>query len=63
MSIVLARRLPGFHVLLEMAPRDERARPRPDNRTVAALRKKPAVKARLAVFDDRPMPSGSRQRP
>jgi len=46
-----------------MALRDERARPRPDNRTVAGFKKKPAVKARLAVFDGRPMPSGSRQRP
>lgn len=54
MSIVLARRLRGHHVLLEMALRDERARPHPDDRTVASIKKKKLViKDRLAFFDDR----------
>ena len=58
MSIVLARRLQGFHALLEIALRDERARPRPDDRPVAGIKKKKlAIKDRLAVFDDRRMPS------
>jgi len=52
MSIVLARRLRGFHALLEMALKDERARQRPDDLTVAGIkRKKLAIKDRLAVFD------------
>lgn len=54
MSMVLARRLRGFHALLEMALRDERARPSPDDRTVAGLKKKKLViKDRLARFDGR----------
>ncbi|WP_167765300.1 MULTISPECIES: YdcH family protein [unclassified Brevundimonas] len=61
MSIVLARRLQGFHVLLEMALRNERARPGPDDRTVTNIKKKKlAIKDRLAVFDDRRLPSRSR---
>ena len=60
MSIVLAHRLRGFHALLEMALRDERARPRPDARTVAGIKKrKLAIKDRLAVFDSRQMSSVS----
>lgn len=59
MSIVLAHRLRGFHSLLEMALRDERARPRPDDRTVASIKKKLVIKDRLAVFDGRQMPSAS----
>lgn len=52
MSIVLTRRLRGFHALLEMALRDERARPRPDDRAVAGIKKKKlAVKDRLARLD------------
>ncbi len=51
MSIVLARRLRGFHSLLEMALKDERARPRPDDRAVAGIKKKLAIKDRLAVYD------------
>ena len=52
MSIVLARRWRGFHALLEMALRDERARPRPDDRTVAGIKKKKLViKDRLARLD------------
>ncbi len=38
MSIVLARRLRGFHALLEMALRDERARLQPDDRAVASIK-------------------------
>lgn len=54
MSMVLARRLRGFHALLEMALRDESARPRPDDRTVAGIKKKKLViKDRLAAFDGR----------
>ena len=64
MSIVLARRLLAFHVLLEMALKDERARPRPDDRTVATIKKKKlAVMDRLVVFDGRQAQSGSHQRP
>ncbi len=60
MSIVLARRLRGFHALLEMALRDERARPRPDDRTVAGIKKKKLViKDRLARFDGRQTSSTS----
>ena len=52
MSIVLARRWRGFHALLEMALRDERARPRPDDLTVASIKKKKLVlKDRLAGFE------------
>jgi hypothetical protein len=50
--MVLARRLQGFHSLLEMALQDERARPRPDDRTLAGIKKKKlAIKDRLAVVD------------
>ena len=60
MSIVFARRLRGFHALLEMALSDERARPRPDDHTIAGIKKKKlAVKDRLAVFHDRQMPTAS----
>lgn len=60
MSIVLARRLRGFHALLEMALKDERAQPRPDDRTVAGIKKrKLVIKDRLAIFDRRQMPSAS----
>ncbi|QTN18467.1 YdcH family protein [Brevundimonas sp. AJA228-03] len=60
MSIVLARRLRGLHALLEMALNDERARPRPDDRTIAGIKKKKlAIKDRLAVFGDRQMSSAS----
>lgn len=60
MSIVLAHRLRGFHSLLEMALRDERGRPRPDDSTVASIKKKKLViKDRLAVFDGRQMPPAS----
>lgn len=60
MTIVLAHRLRGFHALLEMALRDERARPYPNERAVAGLkRKKLAIKDRLAAFDDRAMRSTS----
>ncbi|WP_309627499.1 YdcH family protein [Brevundimonas sp.] len=52
MSDVLAHRLRGFHALLEMALKDERARPRPDARTVAGIKKKKlAIKDRLARFE------------
>ena len=60
MSTVLARRLQGFHTLLEMALRDERSRPSPDDRTVARIKKKLAVKDQLAVFDAHPTSSASR---
>jgi hypothetical protein len=61
MSTVLARRLQGFHTLLEMALRDERSRPSPDDRTVARIKKKKlAVKDQLAVFDAHPPSSASR---
>jgi hypothetical protein len=54
MSIVLAKRLQGFHALLEMALKDERSRPCPDQRTLASIKKrKLAVKDRLAAFDER----------
>lgn len=60
MSIVLARRLRAFHALLEMALRDERARLRPDDRTVASIKKKKLViKDRLAGFDGRQMPTAT----
>lgn len=52
MSVVLVRRLKGFHDLLEMALNDERSRPRPDERTLAGIKKKKlAIKDRLAAFD------------
>ncbi|WP_425985621.1 DUF465 domain-containing protein [Brevundimonas sp. TWP1-2-1b1] len=52
MSIVLANRLRGVHALLEMALKDERARPRPDDLTLAQIRKKKlAIKDRLAIFE------------
>ena len=58
MSIVLARRLRGFPSLLEMALKDERARPRPDDRAVAGIKKKKlAIKDRLAVFDSLQTPA------
>ncbi|WP_298162142.1 YdcH family protein [Brevundimonas sp.] len=61
MSNVLAHRLRGFHSLLEMALKDERARPRPDDRTIAGIKKKKlAIKDRLAVFDGRQTPTASR---
>jgi len=61
MTTVLARRLQGLHALLEMALRDERSRPSPDDRTVARIKKKKlAVKDRLAVFDSHPTPSALR---
>ena len=57
MTIVLAHRLRGFHALLEMALRDERARPLPDDRSIAGIKKKKlAIKDRLAVFDGRQVP-------
>ena len=60
MSIVLARRLRGFHALLEMALRDERARPQPDDAAVASIKKKKlAIRDRLVGFDDRQSPSRS----
>ena len=64
MSIVLAYRLRGLHSLLEMALRDERSRPRPDDRTVAGIKKKKlAIKDRLAVFDGLQVTPASRQPP
>ena len=61
MSIVLANRLRGFHSLLEMALKDERSRPRPDDRTVAGIKKKKlAIKDRLAAFDGPHVTSASR---
>ena len=58
MTIVLAHRLRGLHALLEMALRDERARPLPDDRSVAGIKKrKLVIKDRLAVFDGRQMSS------
>lgn len=60
MSIVLAHRLRGFHVLLELALREERARPSPDDRTLAGIKKKKlAIKDRLAAFEGRAVPSAS----
>nr|WP_262422223.1 YdcH family protein [Brevundimonas denitrificans] len=47
--------------MLEMALRDERSRPSPDDRTVARIKKKKlAVKDQLAVFDAHPTSSASR---
>jgi len=52
MSIVLAHRLKGCHALLELALRDERARLRPDERTLATIKKKKLViKDKLMLFD------------
>jgi hypothetical protein len=60
MSIVLAHRLKGCHALLEMALRDERARLRPDEKTLATIKKKKLViKDRLMLFDDRRTSSSS----
>lgn len=60
MSIVLARRLQGFHVLLEMALRNERARPGPDDRTVTNIKKKKlAIKDRLTAFVGASAPSAA----
>lgn len=53
MSIVQEHRLKGCHALLELALRDERARLRPDDRTLATIKKKLAIKDRLRFFDDR----------
>ncbi len=55
MSIVLARRLLGRHGLLEIALREERARPYPDDRTVVGIKKrKLIIKDRLAGIDAPP---------
>lgn len=52
MSIILVHRLKGYHSLLEMALNDERARLRPDDRTVAGLKKKKLIiKDRLAAVE------------
>ncbi len=60
MSIVLAHRLRGFHHLLEMALKDERAQPRPNHRTITSIKKKKlATKDRLAVCDGAEAPSAS----
>lgn len=60
MSIVLARRLRGVHALLETALRDERARPRPDERAIAGIKKKKlAIKDRLSGFDGAAMRSSA----
>ena len=61
MSNVLAHRLRGVPALRAMARTDERARPRPDARTVAGIKKKKlAIKDRLAVFDGHQAPPASR---
>jgi hypothetical protein len=61
MSIVLANRLKGYHSLLEMALNDERARLRPDDRTVAGIKKKKLViKDRLAASEGCQPPFQSR---
>jgi hypothetical protein len=61
MSIVLVRRLKGYHSLLEMALNDERARLRPDDRTVAGIKKKKLViKDRLAAIEGFQPPFQSR---
>jgi hypothetical protein len=60
MSIVLARRLQGFHALLEMALSDERARVRPDDRKLAGVKKKKLIiKDRLSAFERRQVCSAS----
>ena len=64
MSIVLARRLLGRHGLLELALREERARPRPDDRAVAGIKKrKLVIKDRLAGLDASPMTPRSNGHP
>lgn len=51
MSIVMVRRLLGFHARLERALKDERSRPRPDDREIARIKKmKLAIKDRLSLF-------------
>ena len=53
MSVVLAHRLKGCHALLELALRDERARLRPDERTITSIKKrKLVIKDRLTAFDE-----------
>lgn len=46
MNVVLVRRLEGLHALLEMALEEERSRVRPDDRTLAGIKKK-----KLAIRD------------
>lgn len=53
MSIVMERRLRGFHALLEMALRDERSRPRPSDLVVADIKKKLSIKDQLMSLDRR----------
>lgn len=61
MTTVLVHRLRGHHALLEMALEEERSRAMPDDRRLAGIKKKKlAIKDRLAVFDDRRLPSRSR---
>lgn len=58
MSVVTVRRLKGFHALLEMALKDERSRPWPDDRAVAGIKKrKLAIRDRLAAMGGAPMRS------
>jgi hypothetical protein len=60
MSIVLEHLLKGCHALLELALRDERARLRPNDRTLATIKKKKlAIKDKLRLFDDRRTSSAS----
>jgi len=60
MSIVLAHRLRGFHALLEIALREERARQSPDDLALAGIKKKKlAIKDQLATFEGRTVPSAS----
>ena len=52
MNIVLVRRLEGLHALLEMALEAERSRVKPDDRTLAGIKKrKLAIRDRLARAD------------
>lgn len=52
MSIVLVHRLRGYHSLLEMALKQERSRPGPDDQTLTEIRKKKLkIKDRLAGLD------------
>jgi hypothetical protein len=52
MSIVMQRRLHGHHALLELALREERARVRPDDHVVVAIKKKKlSIKDRLMALD------------
>ncbi|MBJ7447226.1 MAG: YdcH family protein [Brevundimonas sp.] len=54
MSIVMKRRLRGFHALLDMALRDERSRPRPSDFLVADIKKKKlSIKDQLVSLDRR----------